>query len=161
MDSARATIEELKIKITQANLPHEIEEKLINLLKFPGSGIEFASLMNYIDFVLSLPFGKYAQDILDINRSKQILDKNHYGLQSVKDRILEYLSVLILHTQTQTGQANTFHAPVLALVGLVGTGKTSLSFSIAEALGRPLVRIPFGGLGRSGSYSRGVPFKVR
>lgn len=143
--SAQATVEELKIKITQANLPQEISEKLLNLLKLPGSGAEFASLIAYIDFVVSLPFGKFSQDVLDINRAKQILDKNHYGLQSVKNRILEYLSVLILHKQK--GQANSFHAPILAFIGLVGTGKTSLAYSIAESLGRPLIRIPFGGLG--------------
>lgn len=145
MDSARSVVEELKIKVTQANLPKEIEEKLLNLLKFAGSGVELDSLINYINFVISLPFGKYASDILDLNRAKQILDKNHYGLQSVKDRILEYLSVLILHQQTR--QINDFHAPILAFIGLVGTGKTSLAYSIAESLGRPLVRIPFGGLG--------------
>lgn len=145
MDSARAIIEELKIKITQANLPQEISEKLLSLLRFSGSGTELASLISYIDFVISLPFGKLSQDILDIQRTKQILDKNHFGLQSVKDRILEYLSVLILHKQT--GQTNDFHAPILAFIGLVGTGKTSLAYSIAEALGRPLMRIPFGGLG--------------
>ena len=143
MDSALSTIEELKIRITQANLPKDIEEKLLNLVKLPGT--ELAGLINYIDFVISLPFGKYSQDILDINRAKEILDKNHYGLQSVKNRILEYLSVLILHKQA--GQTNNFHAPVLALIGLVGTGKTSLAYSIAESLGRPLARIPFGGLG--------------
>lgn len=145
MDSARATIEELKIKITQANLPPEISEKLLNILQFSGSGSELASLINYIDFVISLPFGKLSQDILDIQRVKQILDKNHFGLQSVKDRILEYLSVLILHKTS--GQIDIFHAPILAFIGLVGTGKTSLAYSIAEALGRPLMRIPFGGLG--------------
>ena len=149
MDSARTTIEELKIKITQANLPQEVSEKLLNLLQFSGppagGGAEMASLISYIDFIISLPFSKYSQDILDINRTKQILDKNHYGLQSVKDRILEYLSVLILHKQKR--QENNFHAPILAFIGLVGTGKTSLAYSIAESLGRPLVRIPFGGLG--------------
>lgn len=149
MDSARASVEQLKIKISQANLPKEIEEKLLNLLQFSGSGAELANLTSYIDFVISLPFGKYSQDILDINRTKQILDKNHYGLQSVKDRILEYLSVLILHKSS--GQENDFHAPILAFIGLVGTGKTSLAYSIAESLGRPLVRIPFGGLGDSAS----------
>lgn len=143
--SARAIIEELKIKITQANLPQEISEKLLSLLQFSGSGTELASLISYVDFVISLPFGKLSQDILDIQRTKQILDKNHFGLQSVKDRILEYLSVLILHKQTR--QTNDFHAPILAFIGLVGTGKTSLAYSIAEALGRPLMRIPFGGLG--------------
>lgn len=156
-NSAQATIEELKIKITQANLPPEVSEKLLNLLKFPGSSAELATLIAYTDFVISLPFGKYSEDILDINRAKEILDKNHYGLQSVKDRILEYLSVLILHKQKE--QVNNFHAPILAFIGLVGTGKTSLAYSIAESLGRPLQRIPFGGLGdpatlRGGSRSR-------
>lgn len=143
--SAYSTIEELKIKITQANLPAGFEEKLLNLLKFPGSGVELASLIAYIDFVISLPFTKESQDILDITRAKQILDKNHYGLQAVKDRILEYLSILILHKKNN--QTTHFHAPILAFIGLVGTGKTSLAYSIAESLGRPLVRIPFGGLG--------------
>lgn len=145
MDSARANLEELKIKIIQANLPSGVEEKLLNLIKFPGSGMELASFIAYIDFVISLPFSKFAQDILDINRAKQILDKNHYGLRAVKDRILEYLSVLILHKQKS--EVNSFHAPILAFIGLVGTGKTSLAYSIAEALGRPMMRIPLGGLG--------------
>lgn len=143
--SAQETIEHLKLKIIQANLPSEISEKLLNLLKFPGTAAELSSLIVYIDFIISLPFGKYSQDILDINRAKQILDKNHFGLQVVKDRILEYLSVLILHKQK--AEQVTFHAPILAFIGLVGTGKTSLAYSIAEGLGRPLIRIPFGGLG--------------
>ncbi len=143
--SAQSIIEELKLKITQAKLPSEIEEKLLNNVKFSGTGVELPSLVAYINFILALPFSKYSQDILDINRAKEILDKNHFGLQSVKDRILEYLSILILHKQK--GQANTFHAPILAFIGLVGTGKTSLAYSIAESLGRPIIRIPFGGLG--------------
>lgn len=145
MDSAQATIEELKLKIIQAELPDDVSSKLLELIRFPGSSSEFASLVNYIDFVVSLPFGRYSQDILDINRAKQILDKNHFGLKVVKDRILEYLSVLILHKQKN--ESNNFHAPILAFIGLVGTGKTSLAYSIAESLGRPIIRIPFGGLG--------------
>ncbi|MBI2019319.1 AAA family ATPase [Candidatus Daviesbacteria bacterium] len=145
MDSARSVVEELRIKVEQASLPQEVSEKLLNLLKFTPSGAELESLVSYINFALSLPFGKSSEDILDIQRTKQILDKNHYGLQSVKDRILEYLSVLILHKKS--GSGNNFHAPILAFIGLVGTGKTSLAYSIAESLGRPLVRIPFGGLG--------------
>ncbi len=145
MDSARGIIEELKIKIEQAKLPQEISDRLLNLLKFPDAGLELEKTIAYINFVLSLPFNKYAEDILDINRAKGILDKNHFGLQSVKDRILEYLSVLILHKQKSV--TNSFHAPILLLVGLVGTGKTSLAASIAQTLGRPIVRIPFGGLG--------------
>lgn len=145
MDSARTIVEELKIKISQASLPPEVSEKLVNLLQFPGTGAELANLISYVNFVLSLPFSKLSEDILDLNRTKQILDKNHYALQSVKDRILEYLSVLILHKKS--GQGKDFHAPILAFIGLVGTGKTSLAYSIAESLGRPIVRIPFGGLG--------------
>lgn len=145
MDSARASLEELKIKVSQANLAKDIEEKLLDLLQYPGSGVEFEKLISYVEFILSLPFGKSSQDILDINRAREILDKNHYGLKEVKNRILEYLSVLILHKQK--GSQEAFHAPILAFIGLVGTGKTSIAYSIADALGRPIIRIPFGGLG--------------
>src|SRR3989338_10662069 len=143
-NSAKSTVEELKIKVTQANLPKEISEKLLNLLKFPGSVAEIEKLIAYINFVIALPFEKYSQDILDLERTKQILDRDHYGLQSVKDRILEYLSVLILHKQKRDQSMS--HAPILAFIGLVGTGKTSITYSIAESLGRPIIRIPFGGL---------------
>ncbi len=152
-NSAQDLASNLKQKVTSANIPEEIKEKLLNLLKFPGTGAEFEKLAHYIEFVLSLPFGKDNQDILDLNRAKQILDKNHYGLQSVKDRVLEYLSVLILHKQK--GESNSFHAPILAFIGLVGTGKTSIAYSIAESLGRPIFRIPFGGLGEA-SALRGL-----
>ncbi|MBI2019826.1 AAA family ATPase [Candidatus Daviesbacteria bacterium] len=145
MDSAQAKLEELRGKISQSNLSAEVSERLINLLKFPPSGVEFERLVSYIDFVCALPFNKYSQDILDLGRAKEILDRDHYGLQSVKDRILEYLSVLILHKQ----KGGTFHTPILAFIGLVGTGKTTLASSIAESLGRPLIRIPFGGLGEA------------
>lgn len=144
MDTAPDT-SELKQKIAASNIPRDVKEKLAGLLRFPGTGIEFEKLLMYIEFVLSLPFGKFTEDILDINRAKQILDKNHYGLPSVKERVLEYLSVLILHKQQ--GMLANFHAPVLLFIGLVGTGKTSFAYSVAESLGRPIVRIPFGGLG--------------
>src|SRR3989344_3321195 len=135
----------LKQKITASILPPEIKEKLINLLRFPGEGAQFEKLTNYIEFVLSLPFATVSKDILDIGRAKEILDKNHYGLMSVKARILEYLSVLILRSRSGDNQLG--HAPILAFIGLVGTGKTSLAYSIAESLGRPIIRIPFGGVG--------------
>ncbi len=148
MDSAQGTIENLKQKIQASNLPADISDKLLNLLKFigppAGGGIEFEKLVSYVEFVISLPFNKTSQDILDLARAKQILDKNHYGLAGVKNRILEYLSVLILRQKNGTKEG---HAPILAFVGLVGTGKTSLAYSIAESLGRAIIRIPFGGLG--------------
>ena len=152
MDSAQGVInnsqstalQDLKNKISQANLPSDISEKLTNLLDFPPQGVDFERLLSYIEFVITLPFNKYSEDILDLNRAKGILDKNHFGLQVVKDRILEYLSVLILNKQKG---GSISHAPILAFIGLVGTGKTSIAYSIAESLGRPMVRIPFGGLG--------------
>ena len=145
MDNAAQGVEALKQKISQAQLPQDVQEKLINSLRFPGTGVEFEKIVSYVEFVLGLPFNKSSQDILDINRAKQILDKNHYGLGVVKDRILEYLSVLILNSKNANSEA--FHAPILAFIGLVGTGKTSIAYSIAESLGRPIVRIPFGGMG--------------
>lgn len=144
MDNA-APVDTLKQKIIQAQLPKEVEEKLINMLRFPGVGAEYERLVSYIEFVLGLPFNKSSQDILDLVRAKQILDKNHYGIGVVKDRILEYLSVLILNSRQN--QNPNFHAPILAFIGLVGTGKTSIAYSIAESLGRPIIRIPFGGMG--------------
>jgi ATP-dependent Lon protease len=144
MDNAAQSVDGLKQKISAAGLPQDVQEKLINVLRFPGTGAEFEKIVSYVEFVLTLPFNKSSQDILDLARAKQVLDKNHYGMSVVKDRILEYLSVLILNSK-QTNDA--FHAPILAFIGLVGTGKTSVAYSIAEALGRPIVRIPFGGLG--------------
>jgi ATP-dependent Lon protease len=143
--SANPIIEQLKQKITAAHLPANIQEKLINQLRFPGDGAEFEKLVSYMEFVLGLPFEKQSKDILDLARAKQILEKNHYGLGFVKDRVLEYLSVLIMHAKNPAGPG--FHAPILLFVGLVGTGKTTIAYSIAEALGRPIIRIPFGGLG--------------
>lgn len=145
MDSAQEIIKEQKQKVNSSNIPSDIKEKLLNQLKLPGSGSELQKLISYIDLCLSLPFNKLSQDVLDIHRTKEILDKNHYGLQSVKERVLEYLSVLILHRKSNT--TTPFHAPILAFIGLVGSGKTSIAYSIADSLGRPIARIPFGGLG--------------
>lgn len=153
MDAAQEQLENLKQKISQAALPQEVQEKLLNLLKFSGTGAEFEKLVSYIDFVTTLPFNKSSKDILDLPRAREILNKNHYGLQSLKDRVLEYLSVLILHAKRSPERAERVegHAPILLFVGLVGTGKTSIAYSIAEALGRKIARIPFGGLGDAAS----------
>ncbi len=148
MDNTAASaplVEQMKTKINAVELPQNVKEKLLNQLRFPGTGAEFEKLISYIEFVLGLPFNKSSQDILDLNRAKQVLEKNHYGLGIVKDRILEYLSVLTLHSKNPNDPG--FHAPILLFVGLVGTGKTTIAYSIAESLGRPIIRIPFGGLG--------------
>src|SRR5207247_1972221 len=111
-------VEALKQKVIQAQLPQDVQEKLLNALRFPGTGADFEKLAAYIEFTLTLPFNKSSQDILDLNRAKQILDQNHFGLGVVKDRILEYLAVLILHTKSK--QPENLHAPILIFVGLVG-----------------------------------------
>lgn len=147
MDTAQLQAQ-LRQKITQPALPANIQERLLNTIHFLPEGVELERLINYIYFITALPFNKLNHDILDIQRAKQILDQNHYGLQIVKDRILEYLAVLILNAQGS--QISVSHAPILAFIGLVGTGKTSIAYSIAEALGRPIIRIPFGGLGEAG-----------
>lgn len=144
-------IEKLKTRLQSVSLPDNLKEKAleqierINLsLKYGGNIAQLDMTSKYIDWITNLPWDKKTEDLLDINRAKQILDKNHYGLEKVKTRVLEYLSILIL--QKQKMPTDTFHAPSLFFVGLVGTGKTTFAISVAEALGRRFVRIPFGGL---------------
>lgn len=154
MDSAQGNdFSKLKLQIDQAGLPSDLATKLNEHLArlekamaISGYRLEFEREINYIKFVSSLPFHKSSEDILDLRRAAEILDRNHYGLRSVKDRILEYLSVLILNKQG----GHQGKTPVLSFIGLVGSGKTSLAYSIAESLGRKVVRIPFGGLGSVG-----------
>jgi ATP-dependent Lon protease len=166
MDSStplESKIKEIEEKIKVANLPASLLEKLnqeISVLRLTLQGentfINFESFSNYVNCVLSLPFNKETQDVLDIAKAKEILDKNHYGLPSVKDIILEYLSSLILNIHNKDSAARS---PIICLTGLVGTGKTTLAYSIAEALGRKFERIPFGGMGDAGSLrgkARGV-----
>lgn len=144
------SIEDLKKQVQQANLPPDLAEYLLKRLervqfwtKSSGFQAEFDKELGYINFVSCLPYSRSSQDILDLERAASILDRNHYGLKSVKSRILEYLAVLILNTKAN----QKFHAPILAFVGLVGSGKTSLAASVAESLGRKFIRIPLGGLG--------------
>ena len=123
-----------------AILPDDLRAKAEEILS-RGTNPEQAA--HYIDWITNLPWDKTTKDILDLGHAKQILDAHHHGLEDLKQRILEYLSVLILNQQKNT----IYHAPVLLLVGLVGTGKTTLAKSIAESMGRKFVRIPFGGMG--------------
>lgn len=156
--SAFEEIKGLEEKLLAAEIPEELLEKskamivrLDRLAKMGGSyATEFDNASRYIDWVTSLPWKKRSDDRLDLDSAQQVLNKNHYGLTAVKDKILEYLAVLKLNSQraTQEGQESKFNrAPILALVGLVGTGKTTLAYSIAEAMNRKFERIPFGGIG--------------
>lgn len=144
-------IEKLKTALQSADLPANLHEKATEqieritlALKYGGNLSQLDITTKYIDWITNLPWNKKSEDILDINLAKQILDKNHYGLEKIKQRILEYLSILIL--QKQKNQEGLYHSPVLFFVGLAGTGKTTIAKSVAEALGRKFVRIPFGGL---------------
>lgn len=149
MDSAQIT-NQLRQRLDASQLPQDVKAKLadeVSRIELSLKADEFKpdveKQVDYINFVCSLPWGKSGEDILDLARARQILDKNHYGLATIKDRILEYLSVLILNKKRNT----TPKQPVLFFVGLAGSGKTTIAYSIAECLGRPIVRIAFGGLG--------------
>lgn len=144
-------IDKLRQKLQSATLPANLKERAleqvdrINLtLKFGGNLAQLDIVEKYIDWITTLPWETRTEDSLDVNHAKEILDGTHFGLDKIKRRILEYLSVLIL--QKQNLKAESFHAPSLFFVGLAGTGKTSIVKSIAEALNRKYVRIPFGGL---------------
>lgn len=154
MDSAQDLdihLQKLEEKVKTANLPLDLSEKLNSMismlstgLKSNGNLVNYQLIENYINWVCLLPFNDFTKDNTNIENAKKILDKNHYGLESVKMTILEYISSLILNMQNGI---QTINAPILCLVGLVGTGKTTLAYSIAEALGRKYERVPFGGMG--------------
>ncbi len=151
MDSSNSLenqIKKLKAKVQASSLPNDLFEKVDGMIASIGSGgsSNIESVSSYINWVTSLPFNSQTKDILDLNLAGKILDKNHYGLQSVKNIILEYLAALILNMRNKT-EGNVSRTPILCLVGLVGTGKTTLAYSIAESLGRKFERIPFGGMG--------------
>lgn len=144
-------IEKMEKQLQQANLPSDLHDKAlqqierINLaFKYGGNFSQIDITAKYIDWIVNLPWQKKTEDILDISKAKQILDKNHYGLENIKQRILEYIS--ILEIQKQKLKSDSFHAPILFFIGLVGTGKTTLAQSVAESLGKKFMRIAFGGL---------------
>src|SRR3989304_2397976 len=153
MDAAAQEISKLSERIKSSSLPQKLAEEVLvrldqlsKLTNSPTFLPEFDRISKYIDWVIALPWEVRTQDRLELEAAKKILDKNHYGLLEVKDRILEYVSVMKLKQEKGEGK-EVFRAPILCFVGLVGTGKTTIAFSIAEALGRKFARIPFGGMG--------------
>jgi len=127
-----------KIKNMPKEAREEVEKQISRLEKIPSESAEAGVIRTYIDWMLSLPWDKSTKDNLDIKRAKKILDEDHYNLEKVKERILEYLSVRKL--------AKKIKGPILCFVGPPGVGKTSLGKSIARALGRKFVRISLGGV---------------
>lgn len=153
MDSAAQEITVLIEKVKSADLPDKLRElvlvrlgQLAKLTNSPSFLPEFDSMERYIGWITTLPWNKRTQDVLDLENAKKILENHHYGLSEIKTRILEYMSVMKLKSERGEG-ADIYRAPILCFVGLVGTGKTTIAYSIAEALGRPIARIPFGGMG--------------
>lgn len=151
LSNSPSEIDKMRAQLQSANLPANLHEKALQqidrislTLKYGGSLAQLDITAKYIDWITHLPWDISSPDTLDITKAKEFLDKNHFGLESVKRLVLEYLSVLIMQKKSTTTLA--FHAPNLFFVGLAGTGKTTFAKSIAEALGRKLVRIPFGGL---------------
>lgn len=154
-----AELEKIQQKLVAAKLPEDLADKAQTMIerakvsfKFGSQFATFDQVANYIDWITTLPWYKRSQDLLDMTHAKKILDKNHYGLKDIKDRILEYLSVMKLNvdraiSNPQDANHNIARAPILFFVGLVGTGKTTMAISIAEAMGRVYMRIPFGGMG--------------
>ncbi|OGK31647.1 hypothetical protein A3B02_00035 [Candidatus Roizmanbacteria bacterium RIFCSPLOWO2_01_FULL_42_14] len=150
-DNVTVEIQRLEKLLHDANIPHELWEKAnmqlqrVNLgLRYGGNVNQLDMIVKYVEWITHLPWNKVSPDILDINKAKEIMDQNHYGLAEIKKRILEYISMLILQKQNKPNEA--FHAPILLFVGLAGTGKTTFAQSIASVFGRQFVRIPFGGL---------------
>jgi len=153
MDSQKGLpeVEKLKTLLQTTDLPANLHDKALEQIERISLAVKYGSNLSqidltakYIDWIVNLPWNKKTDDLLDINHAKTILDKNHYGLEKVKNRILEYLSVLLI--QNKEAPTGASHAPILFFVGLAGTGKTTLAKSIAKTMGRKFVRIPFGGL---------------
>ncbi|MES1045775.1 endopeptidase La [Heyndrickxia oleronia] len=143
-------VAEFTEKIEKSGMPEHVKKTALKELdryeKVPSSSAESSVIRNYIDWLVSLPWSNATEDDLDISKAEEILNREHYGLDKVKERVLEYLAVQKL-TQSLKG-------PILCLAGPPGVGKTSLARSVAESLGRKFVRISLGGV-RDESEIRG------
>ena len=162
-DDTHAEADEYRRRITELHLAEDSEKKLLKevdrLSKMQGSNQEATVIRTYLDTCLDLPWNTMTVDDLDIHRAQQILDRDHYGLKKVKDRILEMLAVRKL--------APDVKAQIICLVGPPGVGKTSIARSIAESLGRKYVRISLGGVrdeaeirGHRRTYIGAMPGKI-
>jgi ATP-dependent Lon protease len=141
-DEQQAELKELREQIEEKNLPEDVHKavvrELARLEKLPSAAAEYGVIRTYLDWILSLPWTETTEDKLDLDRAREILDEDHYDLEKVKERILEYLAVSKLK--------NDLSGPILCFVGPPGVGKTSLGQSIARTVGRKFVRLSVGGV---------------
>ncbi|MBW9144583.1 endopeptidase La [Clostridium sp. CM027] len=162
-DEDKREIVEYENKIKKAKLPKEAKEKAIyelNRLKSSGSySSESGVTKAYLDWILALPFNKVTKDTIDINKAREVFEAEHYGLEDVKERIIEYLAVKKI--------SNTLKGPILCLVGPPGVGKTSIAKSVANALNRNFVRMSLGGVkdeaeirGHRKTYVGAIPGRI-
>jgi ATP-dependent Lon protease len=157
-DEQAVEAEEFRKKIEEADMPPEADKQarreLERLSRLPTAAAEYGVIRTYLDWLVSLPWGKMTEDNLDIAHARKILDKDHYGLEDVKERILEFLAIrkLRLERKDEVRPASTDlirrerEGVILCFVGPPGVGKTSLGQSIARAMGRKFVRISLGGV---------------
>lgn len=141
-DGVAGEVEEYKEKLKEAGLPEEAEKKVLKeldrLIKMPSGSAEGSVIRTYLDWIFDLPWSKRTDEIIDLDRAEKILDEDHYGLEKVKERIIEYLAVRKIKTGLK--------GPILCLVGPPGVGKTSIAKSIARSLNRNYVRMSLGGV---------------
>jgi len=151
--TTQQAIENLRKKIESVKLPEGLTSNLeelfaqltINSQNEQTFWNNYQTASKYISYIIQIPWFAQTKDILDIEYAREKLNQEHFGLEDVKERLLEYISVLALQRDRNPDQP--IKPPVLLFVGLVGTGKTTIAKSIANVLGRQLIRIPFGGLG--------------